>query len=284
MTLNQKTIEELHDLLVKKELSAVELAKATLEDIKSRESAVDSFITISEEEALAQAAAVDAKGIDADNLMSGIPLAVKDNISTKGILTTAASKILYNYKPIFDATSVEKLHEKDMIVIGKTNMDEFAMGGSSENSYFKTTKNAWDATKVPGGSSGGSATAVASGQVRLSLGSDTGGSIRQPASFNGVVGLKPTYGRVSRFGLIAFGSSLDQIGPFSQTVKENAQLLGVIAGNDKKDSTSSQRTVPDFTSKIGQDIKGLKIALPKEYMGEGIDEKVNERILSAAKH
>lgn len=284
MTLNQKTIEELHNLLVKKELSAVELTKATLEDIKSRESSVDSFITISEEEALAQAAAVDAKGIDADNFMSGIPLAVKDNISTKGILTTAASKILYNYKPIFDATSVEKLHEKDMIVIGKTNMDEFAMGGSSENSYFKTTKNAWDATKVPGGSSGGSATAVASGQVRLSLGSDTGGSIRQPASFNGVVGLKPTYGRVSRFGLIAFGSSLDQIGPFSRTVKENAQLLSVIAGNDKKDSTSSQRTVPDFTSKIGQDIKGLKIALPKEYMGDGIDEKVKERILAAAKH
>ena len=179
---------------------------------------------------------------------------------------------------------MEKLHEKDMIVIGKTNMDEFAMGGSSENSYFKTTKNAWDATKVPGGSSGGSATAVASGQVRLSLGSDTGGSIRQPASFNGVVGLKPTYGRVSRFGLIAFGSSLDQIGPFSRTVKENAQLLGVIAGNDKKDSTSSQRTVPDFTSKIGQDIKELKIALPKEYMGDGIDEKVKERILAAAKH
>ena len=284
MTLNQKTIEELHNLLVKKELSAVELTKATLEGIKSRESEVDSFITISEEEALAQAAAVDAKGIDADNFMSGIPLAVKDNISTKGILTTAASKILYNYKPIFDATSVEKLHEKDMIVIGKTNMDEFAMGGSSENSYFKTTKNARDATKVPGGSSGGSATAVASGQVRLSLGSDTGGSIRQPASFNGVVGLKPTYGRVSRFGLIAFGSSLDQIGPFSRTVKENAQLLGVIAGNDKKDSTSSQRTVPDFTSKIGQDIKGLKIALPKEYMGDGIDEKVKERILAAAKH
>lgn len=284
MTLNQKTIEELHDLLVKKELSAVELTKATLEDMKSRESAVDSFITISEEEAVAQAAAVDAKGIDADNLMSGIPLAVKDNISTKGILTTAASKILYNYKPIFDATSVEKLYSKDMIIVGKTNMDEFAMGGSSENSYFKTTKNAWDATKVPGGSSGGSATAVASGQVRLSLGSDTGGSIRQPASFNGVVGLKPTYGRVSRFGLIAFGSSLDQIGPFSRTVKENSQLLGVIAGNDKKDSTSSQRAVPDFTSKIGREIKGLKIALPKEYMGEGIDEKVKERILAAAKH
>lgn len=284
MTFNHKTIEELHDLLVKKEISAVELTQATLADIKEREGAVDSFITVSEEEALAKAAALDSKGIDADNLMSGIPLAVKDNISTKGILTTAASKMLYNYKPIFDATSVEKLYGKDMIIVGKTNMDEFAMGGSSENSYFKTTKNAWDGSKVPGGSSGGSATAVASGQVRLSLGSDTGGSIRQPASFNGVVGLKPTYGRVSRFGLIAFGSSLDQIGPFSQTVKENAQLLNVISGNDPKDSTSSQEAVPDFTSKIGQDIKGMKIALPKEYMGEGIDSKVKETILSAAKH
>ena len=284
MTFNQKSVDELHQLLVNKEISAVELTKATLEDIKVREDAVDSFITVTEEEALAQAAAVDAKGIDANNVMSGIPLAVKDNISTKGILTTAASKMLYNYEPIFDATSVEKLYGSDMIVIGKTNMDEFAMGGSSENSYFKTTKNAWDASKVPGGSSGGSATAVASGQVRLSLGSDTGGSIRQPAAFNGVVGLKPTYGRVSRFGLIAFGSSLDQIGPFSQTVKENAQLLNVISGNDPKDSTSSQVAVPDFTSKIGQDVKGLKIALPKEYIGEGIDPQIKETILAAAKH
>ncbi|HES5871457.1 TPA: Asp-tRNA(Asn)/Glu-tRNA(Gln) amidotransferase subunit GatA, partial [Streptococcus pyogenes] len=223
MSFNHKTIEELHDLLVAKEISATELTQKTLEDIKSREEAVGSFITVSEEAALKQAAAIDAKGIDADNLMSGIPLAVKDNISTKGILTTAASKMLYNYEPIFDATSVANAYAKDMIVIGKTNMDEFAMGGSTETSYFKKTKNAWDHTKVPGGSSGGSATAVASGQVRLSLGSDTGGSIRQPAAFNGVVGLKPTYGTVSRYGLIAFGSSLDQIGPFAPTVKENAQ-------------------------------------------------------------
>ncbi|HEL1974216.1 TPA: Asp-tRNA(Asn)/Glu-tRNA(Gln) amidotransferase subunit GatA [Streptococcus suis] len=284
MTFNNKTIDELHDLLVKKEISAVELTKATLEDIKSREGAVDAFLTITEDAALAQAAALDEKGIDADNIMAGIPLAVKDNISTKGILTTAASKMLYNYEPIFDATSVSQAYAKDMIIVGKTNMDEFAMGGSNENSAFKPTKNAWDQTKVPGGSSGGSAAAVAAGQVRLSLGSDTGGSIRQPAAFNGIVGMKPTYGTVSRFGLIAFGSSLDQIGPFSQTVKENAQLLNVISGHDVKDATSTINEIADFTSKIGQDIKGLKIALPKEYMGEGIDPQVKETILKAAKH
>ncbi|HFU3942814.1 TPA: Asp-tRNA(Asn)/Glu-tRNA(Gln) amidotransferase subunit GatA [Streptococcus suis] len=284
MTFNNKTIDELHDLLVKKEISAVELTKATLEDIKSREGAVDAFLTITEDAALAQAATLDEKGIDADNVMAGIPLAVKDNISTKGILTTAASKMLYNYEPIFDATSVAQAYAKDMIVVGKTNMDEFAMGGSNENSAFKPTKNAWDQTKVPGGSSGGSAAAVAAGQVRLSLGSDTGGSIRQPAAFNGIVGMKPTYGTVSRFGLIAFGSSLDQIGPFSQTVKENAQLLNVISGHDVKDATSTINEIADFTSKIGQDIKGMKIALPKEYMGEGIDPHVKETILKAAKH
>ncbi|MDG3283646.1 Asp-tRNA(Asn)/Glu-tRNA(Gln) amidotransferase subunit GatA [Streptococcus suis] len=284
MTFNNKTIDELHDLLVKKEISAVELTKATLEDIKSREGAVDAFLTITEDAALAQAAALDEKGIDADNVMAGIPLAVKDNISTKGILTTAASKMLYNYEPIFDATSVAQAYAKDMIIVGKTNMDEFAMGGSNENSAFKPTKNAWDQTKVPGGSSGGSAAAVASGQVRLSLGSDTGGSIRQPAAFNGIVGMKPTYGTVSRFGLIAFGSSLDQIGPFSQTVRENAQLLNVISGHDVKDATSTINEIADFTSKIGQDIKGMKIALPKEYMGEGIDPQVKETILKAAKH
>ncbi|WP_394405473.1 Asp-tRNA(Asn)/Glu-tRNA(Gln) amidotransferase subunit GatA [Streptococcus sp. 20-1249] len=284
MSLNHKTIEELHQLLVSKEISAEELTQSTLEDIKSREEAVGSFITVSDEAALAQARALDEKGIDADNVLSGIPLAVKDNISTKGILTTAASKMLYNYEPIFDATAVANAYDKGMIVIGKTNMDEFAMGGSTETSYFKKTKNAWDHSKVPGGSSGGSATAVSSGQVRLSLGSDTGGSIRQPAAFNGIVGLKPTYGAVSRFGLIAFGSSLDQIGPFSQTVKENALLLNAIASKDVKDSTSAPVEIADYTSKIGQDIKGMKIALPKEYLGEGIDPKIKENILEAAKH
>ncbi|WP_164682271.1 Asp-tRNA(Asn)/Glu-tRNA(Gln) amidotransferase subunit GatA [Streptococcus hyointestinalis] len=284
MSLTHKSIDELHELLVNKDISAVELTKDTLESIKAREDKVDSFITVAEDAALAQAQAIDERGIDAENPLSGIPLAIKDNISTKGILTTAASKMLYNYEPIFDATAVEKAYSKDMIVIGKTNMDEFAMGGSTETSYFKKTKNAWDHSKVPGGSSGGSATAVASGQVRLSLGSDTGGSIRQPAAFNGVVGLKPTYGRVSRFGLIAFGSSLDQIGPFAQTVKENAQLLTAISGHDVKDSTSANCDFEDFTAKIGQDIKGMKIALPKEYLGEGIAPEVKETILKAAKH
>ena len=284
MTFNHKTIDELHDLLVKKEISVTELTKATLEDVKSREGAVNSFVTIAEEAALAQARALDEKGVDADKVLSGIPVAVKDNISTKGILTTAASKMLHNYEPIFDATAVENLYGQDMVIIGKTNMDEFAMGGSGETSYFGATKNAWDQSKVPGGSSSGSASAVASGQVRLSLGSDTGGSIRQPAAFSGIVGLKPTYGTVSRFGLIAFGSSLDQIGPFSQTVKENAQLLNAIASEDRKDSTSAPHRVADYTSKIGQDIKGLKIALPKEYLGEGIDPEVKETIINAAKH
>ena len=284
MTFNNKTIDELHDLLVKKEISVTELTKATLADIQEREGALNSFVTIAEEAALAQARALDEKGVDADNVMAGIPVAVKDNISTKGILTTAASKMLYNYEPIFNATAVENLYGQDMIIIGKTNMDEFAMGGSGETSYFGATKNAWNQTKVPGGSSSGSASAVASGQVRLSLGSDTGGSIRQPAAFSGIVGLKPTYGTVSRFGLIAFGSSLDQIGPFSQTVKENAQLLNVIASEDRKDSTAAPIRVADYTSKIGQDIKGLKIALPKEYLGEGIDPEVKETIINAAKH
>lgn len=283
MSLNHKTIEELHDLLVRKDISATELTQSTLDNIKSREEAIGSFVTIAEENALEQAKALDAKGIDANNVMSGIPLAVKDNISTKGILTTACSKMLFNYGPIFDATAVANAYDKDMIVIGKANMDEFAMGGSTETSYFKQTKNAWDQTKVPGGSSGGSAAAVASGQVRLSLGSDTGGSIRQPAAFNGIVGMKPTYGMVSRFGLFAFASSLDQIGPFAPTVKENAQLLNVISSYDSKDATSTKHQSADVTSKIGQEIKGMKIALPKEYLGEGIDPEIKDNILAAAK-
>ena len=284
MSFNHKTIEELHDLLVSKEISATELTQATLDDIKAREEAVNAFVTVAEEAALAQAKAIDEKGIDADNLLSGIPLAVKDNISTDGILTTAASKMLYNYEPIFDATAAANAKAKDMIVIGKTNMDEFAMGGSGETSYYGATKMLGTTARCLVDLLVVQQLLSLPGQVRLSLGSDTGGSIRQPAAFNGIVGLKPTYGTVSRFGLIAFGSSLDQIGTFSPTVKENAQLLNVIASEDAKDSTSAPVRVADFTSKIGQDIKGMKIALPKEYLGEGIDPEVKETILNAAKH
>ncbi|QBO35552.1 Asp-tRNA(Asn)/Glu-tRNA(Gln) amidotransferase subunit GatA [Periweissella cryptocerci] len=274
-------LTKLHEQLVNKEISAEELTKATLENIHATEPDVDAFISVNDEGALAQAKAVDAKGIDADNLFSGMPIAIKDNILTKNITTTAASKMLENFKPIFDATVMEKLNAKDIVMIGKTNMDEFAMGSTTETSYFKSTKNAWDHTKVPGGSSGGSAAAVASGEVIAALGSDTGGSIRQPASFNGIVGLKPTYGRVSRWGLIAFGSSLDQIGQFTRTVKDNAAVLSAIAGHDDRDQTSSAREVPDFTAGLTGDIKGMKIALPKEYLEEGVDEGVKTTILAA---
>lgn len=284
MTFNDKSIKELHHLLVKKEISVVELTKATLDDMNARESKVDAFLSVLSDDAIKRAESIDVRGVDSSILTDGISLAVKDNIVTKNIETTAASKILGGWIPPYDATVVEKFYERGMIIVGKANMDEFAMGGSGENSSVKPTKNAWNQTKVPGGSSSGSATSVASGEVRLSLGSDTGGSIRQPAAFNGIVGLKPTYGRVSRFGLIAFGSSLDQIGPFAPTVEENAQLLQVISGYDEKDSTSSKVVVPDFSSKIGKDIKGMKIALPREYFGEGIDKEVKEKVLSAAKH
>ena len=276
-------LTKLHNQLVNKEISSVELTQATLANIKETETDVNAFITVNDEAALVQAQAVDEKGIDPTNLFSGVPVAIKDNILTKDILTTAGSKMLSNFKPIFDATVTEKLYGKDAIMIGKTNMDEFAMGSTTETSFFGATKNAWDHTKVPGGSSGGSASAVASGEVLAALGTDTGGSIRQPAAFNGIIGLKPTYGRVSRWGLIAFGSSLDQIGHFTRTVRDNAAMLNVIAGHDQRDQTSSQREVPDYTANLTGDIKGMKIALPKEYLGEGISKEVKETILNAAK-
>src|SRR5699024_5915082 len=208
--IHNRSLEELHHMLVSKEITVQDLTKATFERIKETEPEVEAFITLNEEKALEQAKALDEKGIDESNVLAGIPIGIKDNIVTKDLRTTAASKMLYNFEPIYDATVMDKIYQSDMIPVGKLNMDEFAMGGSSETSYFKTTKNAWDHTKVPGGSSGGSAAAVAAGQIPVSLGTDTGGSIRQPAAFNGIVGMKPTYGRVSRYGLIAFSSSLDQ--------------------------------------------------------------------------
>lgn len=279
--LYEKSISELHDLLISKEISATDLTKATFSRIKETDDKVKAFLTLNEEAALKLAEGQDIKGISKEEVLAGIPIGIKDNIVTNQLRTTAASKMLENFVPIYDATVMEKLYTAGMIPVGKLNMDEFAMGGSTETSYFQKTVNAWDETKVPGGSSGGSAASVAAGEIPVSLGSDTGGSIRQPAAFNGIVGMKPTYGRVSRYGLIAFASSLDQIGPLTRNVKDNALVLNAISGLDEKDATSSGRSVPDFSKKIGQEIKGMKIALPKEYIGEGVEPGVKKAILEA---
>ncbi|HJB24206.1 MAG TPA: Asp-tRNA(Asn)/Glu-tRNA(Gln) amidotransferase subunit GatA [Candidatus Jeotgalibaca pullicola] len=283
MNIFDETISNLHEGLIKKEFSSVELTKATFKRIAETDSKVEAFLSLNEEEALKQAEAADAKGYTEENILNGIPLGIKDNIVTDGLTTTAASRILEDFVPIYDATVVSKLKEAGAVNVGKLNMDEFAMGGSSETSYFKTTKNPWDLTKVPGGSSGGSAAAVASGEILGSLGTDTGGSIRQPAAFNGVVGMKPTYGRVSRYGLIAFASSLDQIGPFSRTVKDNALLLEAISGYDKKDSTSVKLEVPKFSANLNGKVAGMKVALPKEYFQEGVSAEIQEAVRKAAK-
>ena len=276
-------LTSLHQMLVNKELSASELMQATFDGIAKREPQIDAFLAMNKDEALKQAAAIDQRGIDADNVLDGIPVGIKDNMVTKGLTTTAASKMLENFNPIYTATAVERLENAGMVVAGKLNLDEFAMGSSTETSAFKKTKNAWDQTKVPGGSSGGPAAAVASGELIAALGSDTGGSIRQPAAFNGVVGFKPTYGRVSRYGLIAFSSSLDQIGPMTRNVKDNALMLNAIAGQDKHDFTTSPREVPDFTAKIGKDIKGMHIGVPKEFMDVDLQPEVREAVQNAIK-
>lgn len=276
-------LTSLHQMLVNKELSASELMEATFDGIAKREPQIDAFLAMNKDEALKQAAAIDQRGINADNVLDGIPVGIKDNMVTKGLTTTAASKMLENFNPIYTATAVERLENAGMVVAGKLNLDEFAMGSSTETSAFKKTKNAWDQTKVPGGSSGGPAAAVASGELIAALGSDTGGSIRQPAAFNGVVGFKPTYGRVSRYGLIAFSSSLDQIGPMTRNVKDNALMLNAIAGQDKHDFTTSPREVPDFTSKIGKDIKGMHIGVPKEFMDVDLQPEVREAVQNAIK-
>ncbi|MGO2299283.1 Asp-tRNA(Asn)/Glu-tRNA(Gln) amidotransferase subunit GatA [Paucilactobacillus nenjiangensis] len=286
MNFYETDLTQLHDDLVNKKISATELTKATYDNIKAKDDQIEAFLTLNEENALAEAAALDEKGIAADQLVAGIPLGVKDNIVTKDIRTTAASKILDNFKPIYDATVIEKLKAQNFINAGKLNLDEFAMGGSTENSAYQVTHNAWDLTRVPGGSSGGSAASVAAGEVLAALGTDTGGSIRLPASYNGVVGMKPTYGRVSRWGIIAFGSSLDQVGWLTTSVKDNALLTSLISGHDDHDLTSSTHDVPDFGAQLNNDtnVNGLRIAVPKEYLGEGVDEKVKEVIKAALKH
>lgn len=271
-------LHSLHQQLVNHELTAVDLVKSTMATIDEHESQLNAFITTNQKKALAAAEKLDAEGIPADNLLAGIPVAYKDNIVTKGVRTTAASHILDNFNPVYDATIVEKLEAAGTINVGKTNMDEFAMGSSTESSYFKPTHNPWDLSRVPGGSSGGSAAAVAAGDVLAAFGSDTGGSIRQPSAYNSIFGLKPTYGRVSRWGLIAFGSSFDQLGVMTRRVKDAAPFLTVMSGHDGKDSTSSQRPVPDFSQFIGQDIKGLKIAVPDEFFGQGIADDVKAQV------
>lgn len=266
-----ENIDSLNKKLQDGEITDEDLAKETVKNIKETDKKINAWITVDDD-------AKPAENLDfAKNKLAGIPIAIKDNIITNGMKTTAASHILYNYMPVYDATVISKLKKAQATFVGKTNMDEFAMGSSTEHSYYGATRNPWDLEKVPGGSSGGSAAAVASGEVVAALGSDTGGSIRQPAAFNGIFGIKPTYGRVSRWGLIAFGSSLDQIGVMSKRVKDSAEVLNVIAGPDEHDATVSEKEVPDFTSFLGQDVKGLRVAVPKEYM-DAVDGEMRDAI------
>lgn len=282
MELHKLTIHESHELLKKKEISSEELTKALFERIKNVDDKVKAYITLDEERALLKSRKVDKKG-DFSNPLTGIPAAIKDNICTKDLKTTCSSKILANFIPPYDATVSARLKTGDVVFLGKTNMDEFAMGSSTENSAFFATRNPWDTSRVPGGSSGGSAAAVAADECIFAIGSDTGGSIRQPAGYCGVVGMKPTYGRVSRFGLVAYASSLDQIGPITKDVTDCALVLNAIAGHDKLDSTSADIPVPDYTESLKPDVTGMKIGIPKEYMGEGIDAEIREAVLEAAK-
>ncbi|SEQ46339.1 Asp-tRNA(Asn)/Glu-tRNA(Gln) amidotransferase subunit GatA [Piscibacillus halophilus] len=285
MSLFDYTIKELQEKLNHKEITVTYLVKESYKQIRETDDEVQAFLTLNEEEALKQAQELDEAGVDAEQFpLFGMPIGIKDNIVTKGIRTTCASQILSNLDdPLYDATVMTKLKNAKAVNIGKLNMDEFAMGSSTENSSMKTTRNPWNTDYVPGGSSGGSAASVAAGQVPFALGSDTGGSVRQPASYCGVVGMKPTYGRVSRFGLVAFASSLDQIGPITRTVEDNARILEVIAGQDEMDSTSANVEVPKYSEALTGDVKGLKIAVPKEYFREGVDEKVKESVRAALK-
>lgn len=270
-----ETIASVHQQLVEKKISPTELVQATLANIKQLNPDLNAFIAINDHVSAPQT-------VSPDQVLQAIPLAIKDNILTTDLKTTAGSKMLANFQSVYPATVMEKLLQAGVVNIGKTNMDEFAMGSSTETSYFGVTKNPWNAQKVPGGSSGGSAAAVASGQVLAALGTDTGGSIRQPASFNGIFGIKPTYGRVSRWGVIAFSSSLDQVGVLSRHVADSAQVLQTISGFDQRDNTSSQQAVPDF-SQIKADVRGLKVAVPEEFMGAGVDAGVREQVQKGIK-
>ena len=281
--LYELTAHELSDMIRAKQVSAKEVAQSFVDRIDKVENCVKAFITLTPELALKEAEHIDrdiAEGVDIGPL-AGIPYALKDNMSTDGILTTCASKVLHNYKPIYDATVAERLQAEMAGLIGKTNLDEFAMGSSTENSGFFTSHNPWNLDTVPGGSSGGSAAAVAADECAFALGSDTGGSIRQPASFCGVVGMKPTYGRVSRYGLVAFASSLDQIGPITKDVTDCALVLNTICGKDPCDSTSLDVPTPDFTKSLRDDVKGLRIGVPKEFFGTGTDPEVEKAVRSA---
>ena len=286
MSLVFRPAHELRDLLRRGEITARELVQAFLDRIEKVEPRVGSFLTVCGPSALAEAEAVDAAATGngaAFSELAGIPVALKDNLSTAQVRTTCASRFLENYVPPYDATVVTRLRQAGLPILGKTNMDEFAMGSSTENSAFQITRNPWHLGRVPGGSSGGSAAAVAAHEVPWALGSDTGGSIRQPAAFCGVVGLKPTYGRVSRFGLVAFASSLDQVGTLTKDVRDAALLLGIISGHDPADSTSVQEPVPDYTAVLGRAIKGLRIGLPREYFVPGMDPEVEQAVREAVR-
>lgn len=285
LNLYEKTASELSSMLKSKEISSVELTESVFDRIESVEDKVNAYVTLNKEQALETAKAVDEKRANGEELspLAGIPMGIKDNISTKGLRTTCASKMLENYVPPFNATVMNKLNDAGAVITGKLNMDEYAMGSSTENSFFGATKNPFDLERIPGGSSGGSAAAVAAQEAIVSLGSDTGGSIRQPAAYCGVVGLKPTYGAVSRFGLVAFASSLDQIGPLGKSVEDVAMVQSIINGHDKMDATSAYRDYTDLRANLNSDVKGLKIGLPKEYFGEGIDPEVKDKIHSAVK-
>ena len=283
MDITNLTVHELQEKLEKKELTSEEIVQAYIDRINDKEKDVKAFVTTLCDEALKEAKEIDEKRKNGEELSSlaGIPIGIKDNMCTKGVKTTCSSRMLENFVAPYNATVVEKLNEENLIDLGKLNMDEFAMGASTEYSYFKKTCNPWNLKTVPGGSSGGSAAAVAANLVPWALGSDTGGSIRQPSSFCGVVGLKPTYGLVSRYGLVAFASSLDQIGPITKDVRDSAILLNIIAGHDERDTTSYNMPKKDYTKALKNDVKGLKIGIPKEYFGEGINEEVKAKLEEA---